>query len=115
MPWPRSRTSTWSVFTLRRPTRLRTQATPRPRSRPSTDRPPHCRPGPGALQAYGEFRLLVTPDHPTPLRTKTHSHGDVPFALAGTGIQPDAAAIRRPHRRALAARVPEGWRLMGYF
>ena len=42
-----------------------------------------------ALQAQGEFRILVSPDHPTPVRTKTHSHGFVPFAIAGTGVTPD--------------------------
>ena len=45
-----------------------------------------------ALKKHGEYRILVTPDHPTPLRTKTHSHGYVPFAMAGSGIAPDAAA-----------------------
>lgn len=40
-----------------------------------------------ALQASGDYRILVSPDHPTPVRTKTHSHGYVPFALAGTGIE----------------------------
>jgi 2,3-bisphosphoglycerate-independent phosphoglycerate mutase len=33
---------------------------------------------------------MISPDHPTFLRTKTHSHGDVPFAIAGSGINPDA-------------------------
>src|SRR5207247_5713140 len=39
-----------------------------------------------ALPKYGEWRILVSPDHRTPLRTRAHSHGAVPFALAGTGI-----------------------------
>ncbi|MEX0717623.1 MAG: cofactor-independent phosphoglycerate mutase [Planctomycetaceae bacterium] len=43
------------------------------------------------LRSRGDYRLLVCPDHPTFLRTKTHSHGYVPFALCGTGIAPDAA------------------------
>ncbi len=43
------------------------------------------------LQSQGEYRLLISPDHPTFLRTKTHSHGYVPFAIAGTGISPDEA------------------------
>ncbi len=43
------------------------------------------------LQSQGEYRLLICPDHPTFLRTKTHSHGYVPFAMAGTGITPDTA------------------------
>ena len=43
------------------------------------------------LRGRGNYRILVSPDHPTFLRTKTHSHGAVPFALCGTGITPDAA------------------------
>ena len=39
------------------------------------------------LQTLAEWRLLVTPDHPTFIRTKTHTHGDVPFAMCGTGIE----------------------------
>lgn len=49
----------------------------------------------GPLHAYlksqGDYRLLVCPDHPTFLRTKTHSHGYVPFTMCGTGITPDTA------------------------
>lgn len=44
-----------------------------------------------ALQRYGDYRLLVCPDHPTFLRTKTHSHGFVPFAMCGRGIAVDGA------------------------
>ena len=69
-----------------------------------------------ALKRHGDYRILVTPDHPTPLRTKTHSHGDVPFALAGNGIAPDSAAT---YDDPTAGRSPlafdEGWRLMGCF
>lgn len=43
------------------------------------------------LRKQGKYRILVSPDHPTFLRTKTHSHGYVPFALCGTGVTPDAA------------------------
>jgi 2,3-bisphosphoglycerate-independent phosphoglycerate mutase len=43
------------------------------------------------LEQRGEYRILVSPDHPTFLRTKTHSHGYVPFALSGTGIEADAS------------------------
>jgi 2,3-bisphosphoglycerate-independent phosphoglycerate mutase len=43
------------------------------------------------LQSQGDYRLLICPDHPTFLRTRTHSHGPVPFALCGTGVTPDAA------------------------
>jgi 2,3-bisphosphoglycerate-independent phosphoglycerate mutase len=39
-----------------------------------------------ALPKHGPWRLLVSPDHRTPLRTRAHAHGAVPFAIAGTGI-----------------------------
>lgn len=39
-----------------------------------------------AMPRHGEWRLLVSPDHRTPLRTRAHAHGAVPFAMAGTGI-----------------------------
>ncbi len=42
-----------------------------------------------ALESYGDYRIVVCPDHPTFLRTKTHSHGYVPFTMCGTGITPD--------------------------
>ncbi len=41
------------------------------------------------LQQQGEYRILVCPDHPTFLRTRTHSHGYCPFAMCGTDITPD--------------------------
>lgn len=69
-----------------------------------------------ALKRYGEYRILVTPDHPTPLRTKTHSHGYVPFAIAGKGIAPDSAtSYDDPTSEQSALVFPEGWKLMRYF
>jgi 2,3-bisphosphoglycerate-independent phosphoglycerate mutase len=69
-----------------------------------------------AMAAGGDYRLMVSPDHPTPLRTKTHSHGAVPFAIAGTGIAADAS---RAYDEQAAGRsdlaFEEGWKLMGYF
>jgi 2,3-bisphosphoglycerate-independent phosphoglycerate mutase len=69
-----------------------------------------------AMKKQGDFRILVTPDHPTPLRTKTHSHGDVPFAMAGSGIKPDAAVqYDDPTGERAEVVFNEGWRLMGHF
>lgn len=69
-----------------------------------------------ALAAQGDYRILISPDHPTPLRIKTHSHGAVPFAMSGTGIAPDAATT---YDELAAAKSPlsfdAGWRLMGKF
>ncbi len=39
-----------------------------------------------ALPNYGSWRMLVSPDHRTPLRTRAHAYGNVPFVIAGTGV-----------------------------
>jgi 2,3-bisphosphoglycerate-independent phosphoglycerate mutase len=41
-----------------------------------------------ALPRHGDWRILVSPDHRTTLRTRAHAYGPVPFAIAGTGIAP---------------------------
>jgi 2,3-bisphosphoglycerate-independent phosphoglycerate mutase len=68
------------------------------------------------LRTRGAYRILVSPDHPTFLRTKTHSHGYVPFALCGSGVSPDAA---QTYDEPTAARSPllfeRGCELMPYF
>jgi 2,3-bisphosphoglycerate-independent phosphoglycerate mutase len=62
------------------------------------------------------FRILVTPDHPTYLSTKTHTHGDVPFAICGSGIEVDQ---NERYNESVAAGsnlgMPHGWDLMPYF
>jgi len=69
-----------------------------------------------ALRQAGDYRMLVTPDHPTPLRTKTHSHGYVPFAIAGTGVRASQGATYDEVAAAESGLTFEqGWRLMGYF
>ncbi len=39
-----------------------------------------------ALKGYGDYRILVSPDHRTLMRTRAHSYGMVPFAVAGAGV-----------------------------
>jgi 2,3-bisphosphoglycerate-independent phosphoglycerate mutase len=39
-----------------------------------------------ALPKHGDWRILVSPDHRTPLRTRAHAHGAVPFTVAGAGV-----------------------------
>jgi len=47
-----------------------------------------------ALKDKGEpYRILVLPDHPTPVSKRTHTSDAVPFAMAGTGIQPDDVSV----------------------
>lgn len=69
-----------------------------------------------ALKSYGDYRIVVLPDHPTPIRTKTHSHGYVPLAMCGAGLSPDAATTYdEPSAAASPLVFDEGWRMMGYF
>jgi 2,3-bisphosphoglycerate-independent phosphoglycerate mutase len=69
-----------------------------------------------ALQAMGPYRILVSPDHPTLLRTKTHSHGFVPFAACGQEIVSSGAGA---YSEATAARSPlvfeRGCQVMPWF
>ncbi|HMP81038.1 MAG TPA: 2,3-bisphosphoglycerate-independent phosphoglycerate mutase, partial [Pirellulaceae bacterium] len=68
------------------------------------------------LRSYADWRMLVTPDHPTPLRTKTHSHGDVPFAIGGSGVESDEASEYHELAASNSAwSVPQGWELMTQF
>lgn len=52
------------------------------------------------LKKFNDYRLLVTADHPTPLAIKTHSRGNVPFAMFGSGIE--KGAIRSFNEKSIA-------------
>jgi len=68
------------------------------------------------LQSQSAWRMLVTPDHPTPCRTKTHSHGDVPFVVAGNGLAPDQSqAYGEAAATASSLAFPRGFELMRWF
>ena len=47
-----------------------------------------------ALAERGDgYRVMILPDHPTPVKLKTHTADPVPFAIAGTGIEPDDVTV----------------------
>lgn len=67
------------------------------------------------LKQQGEYRILVCPDHPTFLRTRTHSHGYCPFAMCGTGIQANTPSTYDEVAAAASDVVfDEGFRLMNF-
>jgi 2,3-bisphosphoglycerate-independent phosphoglycerate mutase len=69
-----------------------------------------------ALPSHGDWRIMVSPDHPTFLRTKVHTHGNVPVAMAGKGIPPDEFTAYGDSNAAASNLVfDEGWRLMPWF
>ena len=43
----------------------------------------------GLKDSGEDWRVLLLPDHATPISTKTHSRDPVPFAIMGTGIEAD--------------------------
>jgi 2,3-bisphosphoglycerate-independent phosphoglycerate mutase len=68
------------------------------------------------LATVGDHRILVCPDHPTFISTKTHSRGSVPFVMAGAGIAMTGAKSYDEVSAAASGVVVEpGWRLMGRF
>jgi 2,3-bisphosphoglycerate-independent phosphoglycerate mutase len=69
-----------------------------------------------ALQRYESWRILVMPDHPTPVRTCAHSAEPVPFAMAGDSI---SGILHTTFGETNAAKsgfkIDNGFELMEYF
>lgn len=64
----------------------------------------------------GPYRILISPDHPTPCSTKKHSHGDVPFVIAGRGVTADRQTAYDELQAASSGWfLPCGWDLMEQF
>jgi len=69
-----------------------------------------------ALRSYGDWRIMISPDHPTFLSSKTHTHGNVPLLIAGTGVDPDPFTSYGDSNAASSELAfDEGWRAMGHF
>jgi 2,3-bisphosphoglycerate-independent phosphoglycerate mutase len=69
-----------------------------------------------ALKKLGEYRILVTPDHPTPVSTKKHAHGWVPFAICGQAIaKQGCSGYDEVVAGNSTVRFANGWELMPRF
>ncbi len=69
-----------------------------------------------ALEHRGDWRVMISPDHPTFLSTKTHTHGNVPVAIAGTGIEPDGfSAYGDTNAAESSLAFDDGWKAMRWF
>lgn len=68
------------------------------------------------LEEKGEdFRLLLLPDHPTPIEARTHTGDPVPYLLYDSTKQVDGAETYNEKAAVQAGRYwPEGFRLMGH-
>ncbi len=77
----------------------------------------------GLAQRGGGYRLLVLPDHPTPIRTRTHSKAPVPFLLYASPsslslahcFEPSAPPVNAYHEKEAAGtgiHIEEGHTMM---
>jgi 2,3-bisphosphoglycerate-independent phosphoglycerate mutase len=73
----------------------------------------------GLEKRNGDFKVLIMPDHPTPLCTKTHASDPVPFVLYDSANRDTAIGGQRGYcekdARASGVVVDEGARLMNHF
>ncbi|MHC4395341.1 MAG: cofactor-independent phosphoglycerate mutase [Planctomycetota bacterium] len=69
-----------------------------------------------AIRNYDDWKILVMPDHPTPIRSCAHSAQPVPFAMAGTDV---SGILHKNFSEANAAssgfKIDKGFELMEYF
>lgn len=67
----------------------------------------------GLEKSGHDWRVLVLPDHPTPIHLRTHTSEPVPFAMMGTSIEPDEMEVFTEKEGARGGYgTVEGWRLM---
>ncbi|MFH1878643.1 MAG: phosphoglycerate mutase, partial [Candidatus Omnitrophota bacterium] len=63
-----------------------------------------------------DYRILILPDHPTPIVKRTHTSDPVPFAMAGKGITPDEVTVfTEKAAKAGSVRLKKGSDLMKMF
>ncbi len=68
------------------------------------------------LQSFDEWRILIVPDHPTPVAKKTHTDAPPPFCMAGTGIVADrSTCFTEAEAAETGQQVDPGYELMEYF
>lgn len=68
------------------------------------------------MNDFDDLRLLIMPDHPTPIRIKTHTSDPVPFMLYDKN-HPQASSVRAFHETTAAEGIffADGYQLMDYF
>ncbi len=70
----------------------------------------------GLEQAGEEFRMLVTPDHPTPICIRTHTGDDVPYLLYDSSrIQQNTWKYNEKEAAESGHRISKGCEMIDYF
>ena len=68
------------------------------------------------LPRHGDWRLLVSPDHSTMIRTRAHDRAPVPWAMCGTGLSASGQTYDEIAAELAAGPfLDEGWQLMTRF
>ncbi len=68
------------------------------------------------IKKFPEYRVLVLPDHPTPLELRTHTRDPVPFAFWGTDVKSDKmTSFSESSARKGSLHLKEGCRIMEHF
>ena len=65
-----------------------------------------------ALRSYGEWRLFLSPDHPTPCALKTHTSEHVPWLLAGSDIPAMSKEYDEESAKDSPYRYDHGWEMI---
>jgi 2,3-bisphosphoglycerate-independent phosphoglycerate mutase len=66
--------------------------------------------------SYSQWRLMLLPDHLTPINVRTHTRDPVPVGIIGTGMTPSRPGpFTEKHAAASGFRIPVGHELMEYF
>ena len=64
------------------------------------------------LKKHGDWRILISPDHPTPIAHKTHTRDEVPWIVAGNDIEPGGRKFDESSAAASTHCFDPGWKLM---
>ena len=69
-----------------------------------------------ALREYPDHRLLILPDHPTPIAIRTHVKEPIPFAISGKGItHTGPETYSEANARQSTLKLDRGYELMSLF
>ena len=68
------------------------------------------------LRTFDAWKVLVAPDHPTPVEKKIHTSAPPPFCIAGSSVQ---SVMQKPYSEEFGRRsdlhIDPGYELMEYF
>lgn len=68
------------------------------------------------IKRFGDYKILVMSDHPTPIDLRTHVNEPVPFAIYSSedeSVKNDKFVYTENSAATSDVYIPEGWRLMG--